>query len=96
MWVAESIDADEARRVIGKGWKSRVLGGASVHKLITDTPRHVVYHTRVTMEEAIVVSKVVTRSGLTRNAFIRRAIAHWLIKHEGVDPAKITKLAKDL
>jgi hypothetical protein len=95
-WVAEAIDADEHKRVIGRGWKNRVLDGANVHRLMTATPTHTELHFRVSMEEAIVLSRALSGQKLTRNAFMRRALAHWLIKHEGVDPDLIPKLAKDL
>jgi hypothetical protein len=84
------------RAPVGRGWKYHLLGGASVHKLMTTTRTATEYHFRVSMAEAIVVASVVARSGLNRNAFLRRALANWLISREGVDPASIPKLGKDL
>lgn len=94
-WIAEAIDDDSPRRP-RRGWKSRILDGASIHKLMTTTPTHTELHFRVSMEEAIIVSRALSGQKLTRNAFMRRALAHWLIQHEGVDPELIPKLAKDL
>lgn len=94
-WIAEAIDGDRQARA-GRGWKNDLLDGASVHKLMSTIPRATEYHFRVSTEEAIVISRALGSSGLNRNAFIRRALAHWLIAHEGVDPALIPKLGKDL
>lgn len=94
-WIASAIDEDSPRRP-RRGWKNAVLGGASVHQLMSAMPNDVTYHFRVTATEAIVIARVVVRSGLNRNAFVRRALAHWLVSREGVDPTQIPKLAKDL
>ena len=94
-WIARTIDDDSPRRA-RRGWKNEILGGASVHKLMSAMPNDVTYHFRVTAKEAIVIARVVVRSGLNRNAFVRRALAHWLIEREGVDPAMLPRLAKDL
>jgi hypothetical protein len=94
-WIAEAIDSDRHARA-GRGWKNDLLGGASVHKIMSTIPRATEYHFRVSTEEAIIISRALGRSGLNRNAFIRRALAHWLITREGVDPLLIPKLGKDL
>lgn len=90
------VDLDAPRRTPGRGWKHKVLDGATVHKLMATVPDARTYHVRVSTQEGIVLSQMITKSKLPRSRYIRRALAHWLVTKEGVDPADIPKLMRDL
>lgn len=95
-WISEALD-DGMPRVIGRGWRHKLLGGRSVHQAVNEsTGRKPTVQAALPVPEAMVVSHHVLTSGMKRADWIRRCVGAWLVEHDGVDPERIPSLTEHL
>jgi len=62
--------------------------------IAADTERYTRLNVRMPVTEARLISEAAKRHGTTRDPFIRRVLATWLVAMEDVDPRSIPSLSR--
>lgn len=94
-WLATQLDADRTLHT-GPRWRSKLLGGRTLNDLLAERQPHRKVNLQVRVDELSVLTKAVLASGLSRHAFIRRCVGHYLIHHCDIDRDTIPDLARDV
>lgn len=94
-WLAEELDADRTVTT-GPRWRARLLKGRTVNELLAERAPYRKLTVSVPVDELSIISHHVLASGLSRHAWARRAIAHYLVTMCRVDRADLPTLARDL
>ena len=95
LWLARHTDLPPHTRT-GPRWRSRLLHGRTLADLMAERPLRRKITVEVDVDELSTVSHHVLASGLSRHAWIRRAIAHYLVHVNRVDRETIPGLCRDL